>query len=284
MFCTHGPQFHTFNIEGSLQLSDAMLTLLTSELSIERCMGAELTSAALAYLPNPHRLRDLRIGNYAFFDEHTLAAVAHGTLLRLALHELPRLTDVIFRGNFSALQQLELADFDWSAYETLTLAPLERMQNLLYVSIHMHDRGYFNFSTPEGVRAWSRMNFGSFMRAWEARFDKLRSYHEDPLFPWPHICCLRTDFCDLGPEAPTDSDEDIGRHSSQCESDTSSFSAEGVRGARGAIVAAPSVRVFHAYFACSTFLAYWHHTASIYWQYAVILGTHTVDAQKIKIL
>ena len=227
-FNSHGPKLHTVNIEGAPWLSNAMLAILTSveELSIERCLGDELTTAALTYLPNAIRVRDLRIGNCAFFDDHTLAAVAHGTLLRLALHELPRLTDATFRGNYSALQQLELADFEWTAYDTLTLVPFERMQNLRYVSIHMHDCGYFDFSAHEGVQVWSRMNFGSFMRAWAVRFNQLRSCREDdPPFPWPRMRRLRTDLCDLGPEASTDSDEDIGRRSSQDCSDDESFSA-----------------------------------------------------------
>jgi hypothetical protein len=96
-------------------------------------MGAALTSRTPA---NTRHARDLRIGNCVFFDEHvTLAAVAHGTSLRLVLHE-SHLDASLILSNFGTLQQLDLAEFIWSSHNTPALAPVERMQNLQQTCVY----------------------------------------------------------------------------------------------------------------------------------------------------
>ena len=71
------------------------------------------------------------------------------------------------------------------------------------------------------MQIWRRVNFDSFTHSWAVRFETFDSCREDPLFPWPHMRRLRNDLCEVhvGPDALTNSDEELGRYSSQCDSD-----------------------------------------------------------------
>lgn len=99
-----------------------------------------------------------------------------------------------------------------------------------------------------------QVNFDSFVNSWAMCVETIHSYSDDALFPWPHMHRLRTDLCDVGPNAPTNSDddydEDIGRHSPLCDSyaDVSLPSRHRCAGAR--------TRVFNVCFACQALFAY----------------------------
>lgn len=210
----HGARFRVVRVAGAAWLCDASFERFSAleQLWIECCLGAHLTAAALSHLPQPHLLQVLRIENSFFFGEHTLAPIAaHGALVHLSLCQLRILTDASFAGRWDALESLELADFELSAYETLTLAPFLRMPRLEQVDIRMHMLGDFDIDTEDGRRAARNAETATFQTAWVQRYSCLNHMFDAELVdPWPRLRKLYLDRGKFGPDASDDeSDEEV---------------------------------------------------------------------------
>ena len=209
----HGARFRSVNVAGAEWLCDATFERFTAleQLRIDCCLGENLTAAALSHLPHPHLLQHLHIENSFFFDEHTLAPIAvHGTLVHLTLCQLRVLTDASFVGRWDALQYLELADFELSAYRALTLAPFLRMPRLELVDIRMHMLGDFDLDTADGRRAAQTAETATVQTAWMQRYSCLGHMPdaEELVDPWPHMRKLYLDCGKFGPDASDDDESD----------------------------------------------------------------------------